>query len=105
MGLSPGNREDKIVHLVQMIKIILRESVMGLALITHGIVAKKEMVLIPWSLRKEETKHMLDPLGNLERSMNLDLNQRMGEETIMMEHHMNWRVTGRNQILLGQEKM
>lgn len=73
MGQTPGGWEGKVVYLAQETKSNLRKDTIGLALVTHGVVAKKDMVPALRSWEKEETSHTLAPLGNLRRNMNLDL--------------------------------
>lgn len=77
VGPTPGHGEGKVLYLVQGTKRDLRKGTIGLALVTHGVVAKKDMVPAPESLGKEETSHVLAPLGNLGRNTNLDLDQKV----------------------------
>lgn len=107
MGQTQGGWEGKVVYLAQETKRNLRKDAMGLALVTHGIVAKKDMVPALESWGKEETSHMLAPLGILKRNMNLDLDldQRVGEGRVMVVCHMDWMLVDLNQTLLSQERV
>lgn len=103
MGQTPGGWESKVDYLAQETKSNLRKDTMVLALVTHGVVAKKDMVPALESWGKEETSHMLAPPGNLRRNMNLDLDQRVGEGKVVVVYHMDWMLVEMNQTLLSQE--
>nr|XP_055168506.1 uncharacterized protein LOC129501405 [Nyctereutes procyonoides] len=105
MDQTPGGWEGKVVYLAQETKSNLRKDAMGPALVIHGVVAKKDMAPALENGRKEEISHMLAPLGNLRRNMNLDLNQRVGEGKVIVVCHMDWMLVDTNQTLLSQERV
>lgn len=78
-----------MVYLAQRDKRDLKKGSLGPALVTHRVVAKKDMVPALESWRKKETSHMLAPLGNLGRNMNLNLDQRVGEGKVMVVCHVD----------------
>lgn len=84
-----------MVYLAQRTKRGLGKGAMGPALVTHGVMAKKDMVPALKNWREKETSHMLAPLGYL--GMNTILDQRMVEGEVMVICHMNM-----NQTLLRQ---
>ena len=84
-----------MVYLAQRTKRDLEKGVMGPALVTHGVMAKKDMVPALKNWREKETSHMLIPLGYL--GMNTILDQRVVEGEVMVVCHMNM-----NQTLLSQ---
>ena len=84
-----------MVYLAQRTKRDLKKGAMGPALVTHGVMAKKDMVPALKNWREKETSHMLAPLGYL--GMNTILDQRMVEGEVMVICHTNM-----NQTLLRQ---
>lgn len=84
-----------MVYLAQRTKRDLEKGTMGPALVTHGVMAKKDMVPALKNWREKETSHMLAPLGYL--GMNTILDQRVVEGEVMVICHMNM-----NQTLLRQ---
>lgn len=104
MGQIPGGWEGKVVYLAQRTKRNMRKDTVGLALVTHGVVTKEDIVpaLESWGI--EETSHMLALPKNLGRNMNLnlDLGQRVGEGKIMVVCHIDWMLVDMDQTLLSQ---
>ena len=84
-----------MVYLAQRTKRDLEKGTMGPALVTHGVMAKKDMVPALKNWREKETSHMLAPLGYL--GMNTILDQRVVEGEVMVICHTNM-----NQTLLRQ---
>lgn len=102
MGLTPGGWEGKVNYPAQR---DLRKVTKVLALVTLGGVTKRDMVLALESKEKEEISHVVAPLGNLGRNMNLDLGQIVREGKVMVVCHMARRVVNINQTLLNQERV
>lgn len=84
-----------MVYLAQRTKRDLKKGAMGPALVTPGVMTKKDMVPALENWREKETNHMLAPLGYL--GMNTSLDQRVVEGEVMVVCHMNM-----NQTLLSQ---
>ena len=84
-----------MVYLAQRTKRDLKKGAMGLALVTHGVMTKKDRVPALENWREKETNHMLAPLVYL--GMNTSLDQRVVEGEVMVVCHMNM-----NQTLLSQ---
>ncbi|ELK02867.1 Filaggrin-2 [Pteropus alecto] len=80
----------------------LRKGAVGLALATHGVVAKKVMVPALVSWKETDTSHMSAPQGNPERHVNRDLNLRVGEGRVVVACHVDWKPEGTNQTLLSR---
>ncbi|KAF5916237.1 hypothetical protein HPG69_010597 [Diceros bicornis minor] len=101
-GEEHGGWEGKVVSLAQGTKRDLRKGAVGLPLVTHGVVAKKDMASALEILGKEETSHMLAPLRNLGRNMNLGVDQRVGKGKVMVVCHVDRMLVDMNQTLLSQ---
>lgn len=86
VGPTPGG---DMSYLARGTRRDLRKGAVGLALATHGVVAKKVMVPALVSWKKTETSRILAPQGNLERHMNRDLNLRVGEGRVMVACHVD----------------
>lgn len=78
-----------VIYLAQRTKRDLKKGTVGPALVTHRVVANKDMVPALESWGKEEASHVLTPLGNLGKNMNLDLDldQEVGEGKVMVVCH------------------